>query len=1015
MPSRRSQRNAAAGGPRPPDAAVPGPFAAQPFAALADASPDVVLVIDEDSTIRFVSSHVAGVFGYAPDELVGRSLTTLIPERLRRRHLAGLARYLATGRRRIAWASAPFQGLHRNGREMELDVSIAEAAVEGRRYFTGVLRPVAERNRALRWFSTQADVSHAIASAGSLADAIPRVLRAVCDVLAWDVGEFWSLDPDAGVLRCRGTWHSPVLELLNYEAATADLSLAPGSGLAGNAWLGADPIWATDLTTDPRFAYRGEIARIGLRAGVAFPVRHGGSVTAVLVFFSRAVQQPDATLERMLASLGEQIGDFLARLRAEEELRASEERFRALVEHAHDAIMLLDEDGVVRFASQSTAGVLGYAPEAMAGRRAFTLVHPEDRTRMEAAFAHCLATAGQVVRGEYRMGHADGGWRVIEGIGANRLADAAVRAVVVNVRDITDRKQAEAALRASEQRYALAARGTNDGLWDWDLATNRVYYSPRWKAMLGYEEGAIGDAPDEWFARVHPRDLVPLRAAIDAHLAGTLSHFEFEYRIRLRTGGYLWAVARGLALRDPSGTPLRIAGSQTDVSDRKQAELRLRDQATRDALTDLPNRLLFTELLGQAIAHARRDPAFHYAVLFLDLDRFKVVNDSLGHLIGDQLLVAFAHRLEHCVRPQDAVARLGGDEFAILLEAVADAPEPSWVASRIQHAVARPFEIQGREVFTSVSIGIADGSGGHERPEDVLRDADLAMYRAKAAGRSRHQVFDTTMHVEALALHELDTALRRAVQRKEFVLHYQPIVALRDRRIAGFEALVRWLHPTQGLLLPAQFIPVAEDTGLIAHIGAWVLREASRQMVEWQRHWPLAGQLTMSVNVTGTQLLQGDFPELVQQILGETGLAPTRLCLEITETALMSDAQAASQALEQLRKKGIRIMLDDFGTGYSSLGHLYRLPIDTIKIDRSFVTAVHLDRQNGEIIEAISALARALGIELIAEGIENQAQLTALQALRCRHGQGHYLCEPIPADSVTAWLSARAPHGDLRL
>ena len=473
----------------------------------------------------------------------------------------------------------------------------------------------AERTRALRWFATQADVSHAIAGARSLTDAIPRVLRAVCDALAWDVGEFWSLDPEAGVLRCRGTWHSPVLELLNYEAATAELSFAPGSGLAGNAWAGAEPIWATVLATDPRFAHRDEIARIGLQAGVAFPVRHGGAVTAVLVFFSRAAQQPDTMLERMLAALGEQIGDFLARLHAEGDLRASEERFRALVEHAHDAIMLLDQDGVVRFASQSTAGVLGYAPEAMAGRRIFTLVHPEDRTRIEASFADCLAAAGQVVRGEYRLRHAGGGWRVIEGIGVNRLAEAPVRAVVVNVRDITDRKQAEAALRASEQRYALAARGTNDGLWDWDLATNRVYYSPRWKAMLGYDEGAIGDGPDEWFTRVHARDLAPLRAAMDAHLAGNLPHFEFEYRIRHGTTGYRWMVARGLALRDPSGTPLRIAGSQTDVSDRKQAELRLRAQATRDALTDLPNRVLLSELLPPAGTTAPRRPAFSHPVL----------------------------------------------------------------------------------------------------------------------------------------------------------------------------------------------------------------------------------------------------------------------------------------------------------------------------------------------------------------------------------------------------------------
>lgn len=1016
MPARRAEGDSPAttsGSGK--EGAAAAPFATESFRALAEASSDVVVVIDEHSIIRFITGAVPQVFGRAPAELLGQSLTVLIPERLRRRHLAGVRQYLATGQRRISWRHAPFTGLHKDGREIEVDVSLAPATTGGQRYFVGVVRPVAERNRAARWFTTQADVSQAIASARTLADAIPRVLRAVCDALSWEVGEFWSLDPAMEVLRCRGTWHSPVLELLDYEAATGALIFPPGSGMAGNAWTSGEPVWATDLATDPRVVYRPEIARVGLKAGVAFPVRHDGAVTGVLVFFSRVVQHPDAVLERMLASLGEQIGDFLARLRAEEELRSSEERFRALVEHSSDAVLLVDGGGLVRFASHSTAAVLGYSPEGMAGQRLLTLVHEGDRMRAEAAFAECLERPGHVVRGEYRVQRADGTWRVIEGINSNRLDDPAVRAMVVNVRDITDRKQAEAALRASEQRYALAARGANDGLWDWDLITHRVYYSPRWKAMLGHDESEIGDSPDEWLNRVHPRDVAPLRAAIDAHLAGQLPHFQFEYRIRHKEGVYIWAVTRGLALRDPSGAPLRMAGSQTDISDRKQAELRLRDQATRDALTDLPNRALFSELLAQAVEHARRDPQYRFAVLFLDVDRFKVVNDSLGHLLGDQLLVAVAHRLEHCVRPHDTVARLGGDEFAILLEGATQSPEPDWVAGRIQQALGRPFEIHGHEVFTTVSIGIAVGSTGYERPEDVLRDADLAMYRAKAEGRSRHQMFDATMHAEALAQHDLEMALRRAVERQEFVLHYQPIVALRDRRVGGFEALVRWQHPTQGLLPPAQFIPAAEETGLISRIGAWVLREACRQMVEWQRRSPLASGLTMSVNVTGRQLLQGDFPDAVQQVLAETGLVPSRLRLEITETALMSDTEAASQVLAQLRAKGIGIMLDDFGTGYSSLGYLYRLPIDTLKIDRSFVSAVDLSRQNGEIIEAIAALARALGIDLIAEGVETEAQFTALQALRCRHAQGFYLSEPEPAEAVTAWLSAQLAGRGLRV
>jgi diguanylate cyclase (GGDEF)-like protein/PAS domain S-box-containing protein len=700
----------------------------------------------------------------------------------------------------------------------------------------------------------------------------------------------------------------------------------------------------------------------------------------------------------------------------------SADPFRALADATPDVVIAIDPQSVIHFVNPAVQPLFGYAPEELIGRSLTLLVPERLRARHLADAARHLEAArpgGPWRPAAFAGLHRDGTeiplevcWNVVR-LGEGDYLTGLLRPRAPGHLRVT--AEAHAALPGTEQRYALAARGANDGLWDWDLETNRIAYSSRWKAMLGYQESEIGDRPEEWFGRVHPHDLRGLRAAIDAHLTGGVPHFEHEHRMLHQEGVYRWVVVCGVSLRDPARGPVRIAGSLTDITNRKEAEFRLRDQATRDALTDLPNRALFTELLAQAVGHARRNPGYRFAVLFLDLDRFKIVNDTLGHLVGDQFLIAIAHRIEHCLRPRDTVARLGGDEFAVLLDGVVGTDDATAVAGRIETALARPFEINGHQVFTTVSIGITESSVGYTREEDVLRDADLAMYRAKAAGRSRHQVFDAAMHADAMAQLELETALRRAVHRGELVLEYQPIVALRVRQIAGFEALVRWQHPHRGLVPPSEFIPMAEETGLIVSLGRWVLREACRQMAEWLRARPGAAGLSVSVNVAAKELFQADFLDSLRGILHETGLHAARLRLELTESTLMQDMEWASRVLAQLRALGIGILLDDFGTGYSSLGHLYRLPIDTLKIDRSFVAALDLSRQTSEVFQAIAALARALGIDLIAEGVETEQQFTALLALRCRLGQGFYLAYPTPAETVAAWITGRDSHPVVRL
>jgi diguanylate cyclase (GGDEF)-like protein/PAS domain S-box-containing protein len=577
-------------------------------------------------------------------------------------------------------------------------------------------------------------------------------------------------------------------------------------------------------------------------------------------------------------------------------------------------------------------------------------------------------------------------------------------AVVTTSIDITDRYEAESRLRESEERYALAARGANDGLWDWNLTTNMLYLSDRWKSMLGYEDGDLRDEPGSWIGRVHADDRPGLELAIAAHIQGLADHLEYEHRVKRRDGTYAWLLCRGLAVRNGDGRATRMSGSMTDITERKLAEERLHRDAFYDGLTGLPNRALFENLLQRTMGRAQRSEQRRYAVLFLDLDRFKTVNDSLGHTFGDRLLVDMARRLERCLRPGDSVARLGGDEFTILLDDIVDANDATRVADRIERELESPFEIDSHEVFTSASIGIAFGTATYERPEEIIRDADLAMYRAKNRGKGCYEVFDVAMHQQAVELLETETRLRRAIERNELVVAYQPIVSLETNSISGFEALLRWRHPDRGLLLPSYFIPIAEETGLIVPIGDWVLRQACRQIRDWQDKFPGETPLSVSVNVSPRQFRDPRFVNRVMQVLAAEQLEPSSLKLEITENVLMDDAEKNVDVIEQFTEKGVQVLIDDFGTGYSSLHYLQRFNVGTLKIDRSFVQNLEGEGDDVEIVRSIVALARALGMSVIAEGIETKGQREFLKELACEEGQGYLFSQAADREKVERLL-----------
>jgi diguanylate cyclase (GGDEF)-like protein/PAS domain S-box-containing protein len=539
-------------------------------------------------------------------------------------------------------------------------------------------------------------------------------------------------------------------------------------------------------------------------------------------------------------------------------------------------------------------------------------------------------------------------------------------------------------LEDTKTRYALAATGSNDGLWDWNIKANTVFYSSRWYALLGQSDSREVTL-EAWLSRIHPDDKERVESHLNNHLEGHSRHFESEHRLLHQDGSYRWMLVRGKAVRDEHDQGVRMAGSLTDMSSR----------GLFDALTGLPNRSLFMDRLGHALRRNARENK-RSAVFVMDLNRFKIVNDSLGHYVGDLLLGEVSSRLQGVLRSGDTVARLGADEFVLLLENIHVEADLIQVMDRLERTLAQPFQVNGHEIRTGCSLGIVPDLAFYSKADEVLRNAEIAMYSAKTSGKL-YAFFETAMFTEVVSQRQTELELKAALDKQEFFLLYQPIVSLSTNQVQGFEALLRWQHPERGLVNPGEFIPVAEETGLIVPLGAWVLREACKQMSALQAE---TAHTFMSVNVSARQLEQLDFVGQVKRVLQETGLRANRLKLEITESAVIANPKLVKEVLTKLKELGIHICMDDFGTGYSSLSHLHLLPLDTLKIDRSFIRELQHDSNSLAIVRTMTELAQSLGIDVVSEGVELPEQAELLKDLNCAYAQGFLYSRPVPLEQA---------------
>lgn len=813
------------------------------------------------------------------------------------------------------------------------------------------------------------------------------------------------------------------------------------------------------------------------------------------------------------------------------------QRLQAMIDHAPDAICLIDKNGIFVYASPAIKNTFGYDAESLVGTNALTLVHPQDRPQMAQRLQARIEQPGPRGIGQCRFKHADGSYRYIEASAINRLEDENTGTLVcwirditefretlatlrererrmigvfsavaegiittadtgviedfnasaerifgyarqdvigkrikhlvpdiwddiyedfvrdinalgdggsgappareieglhadgseitlelsggwfehlgrsfftVIVRDISDKKQSDEALRLSEERFALAAEAASDGLWDWNVLDNTVYFGPRWEKLLELDPGTLDDRIETWFNRLYEADFAQFTTAFDIVLAGEVTTLEVEHRMLCGDEQYRWFLTRGLGVQDEQGRVNRIVGSVSDIHGRRVAEDRAAHNALHDALTELPNRQLLIDRVDQLYQRREFDPSKLNGLIVIDLDRFRVVNESLRHRIGDQILVTVARRLESAVRRGDTVARLGSDQFGVLISEGGDKTAMQKRAEDLQDALRATITVGGDSADLTASVGLRLVDNETLAPEDLLRDALLASQEAKRLGGDQIVPFFLELRTSALQTFQFENDLRAAIRDGRVEAFYQPLVDIETGRPIWFEALARLNHPSRGIIPPSEFIPIAEETGLIAELADRVLEQATEQLAAWKERFPGLDPLAVTVNLSPVQFDRQDVVGQLRRAIAKTGLNGNDLKVEVTESLLMQNPERSSQILRHIQALGVKICVDDFGTGYSSLSYLRQFSFDTLKIDRSFVSRIVSDNRDAELVRTMIQLGQNVGMSVVAEDVETQSQLDVLCRFGCHFAQGYLLAKPLPANDATDWLKAQA-------
>ncbi len=936
-------------------------LAAAKFATAFRAAPGIIAISDlETGKYTDVNAAVERVLGYSPAEIIGRTGPELgIWEFLDERE--ELIQELKLNGR---IANREVHLVARSGEKRRGLVNAEMIEIEGRRHVLTAVLDVTDYRDTLdalhrrdisyrTLFNTGADavLVYPLDKAGRVAGPFSEVNDAACAMLGYSRDE--------------------LLETTPSSLTDADRLREAGETLVGTN----SAVFETSLRTK-------EGAQLPVSVHARMLVLDGRNIVMAVCHDQRSSKQQDDALQSV------------------------ERKYSNIVQNAVEGIYQTTPDGRIIRANNSLARILGYnsledllAEAPNVSQR--TYLHPERRTEL----IQLLERDGQYTDQEFQLVRRDGSriW-VSDNSRAVRGKDK-IEYYEGTIQDITPRKRAEEDLAQSEEKYRTLVDMSQDGVFLSEHGA-LVYVNRALAAMLGYK-------PEEMTGLTFMKMLAPedheAKGAFDESHPLPAGHELHELRLMHKDGKTRVTVAVTVA-HVPYRGRTAVTGTVRDVTLQKKSEQELVRSAYHDPLTDLPNRSFFMEKLQQTLEHVGKRSSDRFAVLFLDLDRFKLINDSLGHSFGDRVLVSIARRLRTCLRPADLIARYGGDEFTILVENVTGLDDATAVADRVHEELSRAITVDGHDVFTNASIGIVISAAHYSHPDEILRDADTAMYRAKAAGKAGYVVFDDAMHESAKANLRLETELRLALQRSEFRVFYQPVMDLAANRLSGFEALIRWDHPTQGLIGPEHFLSVSEETGLIIPMGWWVMETACTQFVKWKKKFKHMGEdLTISVNIANRQFAHWVLPQRVARVLDITGLKARNLCLEITETVFMDNPDLAIETIARLKSVGVNLQMDDFGTGYSSLSALRRFKIDTLKIDRSFITGIERARADRAIVRTITVLAADLGMDVVAEGIENTRQVELLRALGCRKGQGYFFSKPMSVVDVEKYLAALAP------